>query len=83
MPNMSYCRWQNTASDLRDCLNVLEEGIPGNGPNDRAERQARDRILRMAIEMVEAFGGEIEWAGGGGPTLPTTDDADGDCGEDA
>lgn len=24
MPNMSYCRFQNTVSDLEDCFNALE-----------------------------------------------------------
>jgi len=25
MPNMSYCRFNNTLNDLRDCENALEE----------------------------------------------------------
>lgn len=25
MANMSYCRWENTASDLRDCVDALSE----------------------------------------------------------
>jgi hypothetical protein len=25
MVNMSYCRWENTANDLSDCLNELDE----------------------------------------------------------
>ena len=25
MGNMSYCRWENTAGDLRDCVDSLEE----------------------------------------------------------
>lgn len=25
MPNMSYCRFENTLSDLVDCVNALEE----------------------------------------------------------
>jgi hypothetical protein len=25
MPNMSYCRFQNTSQDLRDCVDVLQE----------------------------------------------------------
>ena len=27
MPNMSYCRFQNTYRDLHDCTNALEELI--------------------------------------------------------
>ena len=26
MPNMSYCRFQNTLSDLEDCIDSLDEG---------------------------------------------------------
>lgn len=25
MGNMNYCRWQNTASDLQDCIDVVDE----------------------------------------------------------
>lgn len=25
MANMSYCRFENTSNDLRDCVNVMEE----------------------------------------------------------
>lgn len=25
MPNMSYCRFENTLNDLKDCFNELEE----------------------------------------------------------
>jgi len=26
MPNMSYCRFENTVMDIRDCINAIEEG---------------------------------------------------------
>lgn len=26
MSNMSYCRFQNTANDLEDCINAIENG---------------------------------------------------------
>ena len=25
MPNMSYCRFENTVNDMQDCLNAIEE----------------------------------------------------------
>lgn len=25
MPNMSYCQFENTSNDLRDCLNTIDE----------------------------------------------------------
>ena len=27
MGNMSYCRFENTLADMRDCLNALENGL--------------------------------------------------------
>ncbi len=26
MPNMSYCRFENTVMDIKDCINAIEEG---------------------------------------------------------
>ena len=26
MPNMSYCRFENTTKDMRDCINAIEDG---------------------------------------------------------
>ena len=26
MPNMSYCRFENTVKDMNDCLNAIEYG---------------------------------------------------------
>ena len=26
MPNMSYCRFENTVKDIRDCINAIEDG---------------------------------------------------------
>jgi len=25
MPNMSYCRFENTVNDMQDCLNAIED----------------------------------------------------------
>jgi len=47
MGNMSYCRFQNTAKDLSDCQDALEDLISGEGaPLSRDE-------LRAAKELVE------------------------------
>ena len=26
MPNMSYCRFENTVKDIKDCINAIEDG---------------------------------------------------------
>lgn len=47
MPNMSYCRFQNTKGDLRDCVdnfwNIHSED----------EARARKRLVQLAKEIVE------------------------------
>lgn len=78
MLNMPYCRWQNTASDLQDCLDHLGANLDGASQNARAEKNARDRILRIAQEMIEDCGGSIAWEDGMGPVIPVEEDQDDD-----
>lgn len=47
MSNMSYCRFQNTLSDLMDC----EENLFDECSDDEA--QARDRLVRLAHKIAE------------------------------
>ena len=51
MGNMSYCRFENTAADLRDCLNAIERGEI----NDLSsyEIDGLKSIMRAANELVE------------------------------
>ena len=44
MANMSYCRFENTLRDLRDCVWALEDGELENGGSE----------MSAAIEMLEA-----------------------------
>lgn len=55
MANMSYCRFENTASDLRDCFDNFDN-------NDLSESEARARrdIIKMAVEIALDYGPEIE-----------------------
>lgn len=50
MANMSYCRFENTAGDLADCLEHFED-------NDLSsyELAARRRIFQMAQEIVSYY----------------------------
>ncbi len=51
MSNMSYCRFQNTLRDLRDCYeNWDDDDI------SQEEQRARDRLLKVCQEIVEAYG---------------------------
>jgi hypothetical protein len=52
---MSYCRFENTASDLYDCLEALNEGA---SPDNLSEDEARAcrRLIRMCREIADDFG---------------------------
>ena len=51
MPNMSYCRFENTAQDLQDCLYALEEGETTE--LSRFERRGLRNLLRLCEEFVD------------------------------
>jgi hypothetical protein len=46
MPNMSYIRFENTASDLADCLEHLHDDL------SESETAARRRLIALAREIV-------------------------------
>ena len=62
MPNMGYCRFQNTFPDLRDCYDHwedLSEHADGLSENEEAEIRYRKRILKLCKQIVEDYGKEI------------------------
>jgi hypothetical protein len=48
MPNMSYCRFENTYNDFLDCIN----NIHNEAESPRDERY-RKKLLGLIIEMSE------------------------------
>ena len=62
MANMSYCRFENTASDLRDCLNELAEAVDEgmslkqftDSLSSDYERSALRQMIRMCADFTEA-----------------------------
>ena len=52
--NMSYCRFENTARDLKDCVDHWTDQVPEE--MDESERKARQRIIVMARDIVEQEG---------------------------
>ena len=46
MSNMSYCRFQNTLPDLRDCRDALDDEV---GPEEEA---ARKKLIKICREIV-------------------------------
>lgn len=57
MPNMSYCRFQNTVSDLRDCRDALYEHDADTLSED--EQKARRRLIELCVEIAVDYGEEI------------------------
>ena len=54
MPNMSYCRFENTLSALIDCLNAIEEdGM--DTLESRYEKEAAESLLYTAKRFVDAY----------------------------
>ena len=57
MSNMSYCRFQNTASDFQDCVVNLRSLDPNDpSENTMAERSARGNLIRLAAELLASIG---------------------------
>ena len=56
MANMSYCRFQNTAQDLRDCVNALEDAFDYDDldlSND--ETYAMQRMRNLCQKFLDAY----------------------------
>ena len=56
---MSYCRMQNTANDLQDCINAIEEG-EYTDEISREERQGLDEIFALAQYLVNDLQYDVE-----------------------
>lgn len=54
MANMSYCRWENTLNDLRDCAEHVNDPLGGS------EARARTSLLELAADMLEEVGVTID-----------------------
>lgn len=48
MGNMSYCRFQNTSADLRDCIHALEDIV-----NNDEELPSQDELDAMETMTVQ------------------------------
>ena len=51
MGNMSYCRFENTARDLQDCVNAIDRGET-NELNEY-EKSGLAEILKLAEYIVD------------------------------
>jgi uridine phosphorylase len=60
MANMSYCRFQNTLSDLKDCLQDLQDKAETGDELSADEIYARDRLIEICREIAENSEGLVE-----------------------
>lgn len=51
MSNMSYCRFENTLSDLRECAENIDDQLEPKGTED----VARARLIKVCFAIVEPF----------------------------
>ena len=49
MSNMSYCRFQNTLSDLRDCEDYIFDKL------DEDEHEARVQLVKVCRRIAEGY----------------------------
>lgn len=65
MANMSYCRFENTARDLSDCQEALEESDGDLSELSSSEKRAALRLLKRCREIENDFGHLLDEDGEG------------------
>jgi len=59
MANMSYCRFQNTLSDLQDCYEAIANA-DGDDELSKEEEHARKALIEMCGDIFADFEHEVE-----------------------
>lgn len=59
MSNMSYCRFQNTLPDLRDCYDALHEDKGWEGLSYE-EMRSCESLIGLCVDIAADFGDERE-----------------------
>jgi len=59
MPNMSYCRFENTARALRDCVNAIQDNEVNDLSTYEVDGLAELQLLAMDIVAMQDEIGEI------------------------
>ena len=54
MGNMSYCRFENTMSDLRDCLDHIHKQC-----DNTYDESSRQEMIEMFNEITQDFDGDV------------------------
>lgn len=60
MSNMSYCRFQNTLSDLQDCYEALGEIMDvDNSGLSEDEEKALKRLIKLCTKIANDWEGAV------------------------
>lgn len=61
MPNMSYCRFSNTRSDLNDCLDAIRRDEKLSGREAAAgQKMFRELLVFLRdYDIIEAYDSEV------------------------
>jgi len=54
MANMSYCRFSNTLSDLKDCYEAMDDELSDE------ERKARLKLIKLCVAIASDYECELE-----------------------
>ena len=54
MANMSYCRFQNTVIDLKDCYENMDDDELSDD-----EKKAKERLIDLCVDIALDFGAGI------------------------
>ena len=61
MANMSYCRFENTLGDMRDCLHAIQSsGSVENYLNEEDPSSYERGAIREMLEIVQELAQELE-----------------------
>jgi len=55
MSNMSYCMFENTLNDLRDCYEVLAIHKMGDDIESESEEKSRKRLIKLCHDIAADF----------------------------
>ena len=53
MANMSYCRFENTLTDLHDCLNHIDDEL-----ESETEKKARKKLVKLCQRIIDGYDAE-------------------------
>lgn len=55
MPNMSYCRFENTLNDLEDCFEVMCDPSFSYDNLSGSEKEGYDKLLKLCKDISIDF----------------------------